>query len=58
MLPMKATASPCFGCFKLIANAGLGRIVFGEFYRDDRIFTLSEKLGIQLQHLALAEATP
>jgi dCMP deaminase len=50
------TASPCFGCFKLIANAGLGRIVFGEFYRDDRIFTSSEKLGIQLQHLALAEA--
>src|ERR1051325_3876877 len=22
------TASPCFGCFKLIANAGLNRIVF------------------------------
>lgn len=50
------TASPCFGCFKLIANAGLGRIVFGEFYRDDRIFQLSEQLGIQLQHLALPEA--
>jgi dCMP deaminase len=49
------TASPCFGCFKLIANAGLVRIVFGEFYRDNRIFELSEKLGIQLQHLALAE---
>jgi dCMP deaminase len=50
------TASPCFGCFKLIANAGLLRIVFGEFYRDDRIFQLSEKLGIALQHLALPEA--
>jgi len=45
------TASPCFGCFKLIANAGLARIVFGEFYRDERIFTLSKELGITLEHL-------
>jgi dCMP deaminase len=42
------TASPCFGCFKLIANAGLKRIVYGEFYRDERIFVLSEALGIKL----------
>jgi dCMP deaminase len=42
------TASPCFGCFKLIANAGLRRIIYGEFYRDERIFTLSEALGIKL----------
>jgi dCMP deaminase len=45
------TASPCFGCFKLIANAGLSRIVFGEFYRDERIFTLSKAIGITLEHL-------
>jgi len=45
------TASPCFNCFKLIANAGLRRIVFGEFYRDDRIFTISEQLGLELCHL-------
>src|SRR6476661_8644085 len=32
------TASPCFGCFKLIANAGIQRIAFWEFYRDERIF--------------------
>src|ERR1700704_2770577 len=32
------TASPCWICFKQIANGGLRRIVFGEFYRDDRIF--------------------
>ncbi|MBK7395952.1 MAG: dCMP deaminase family protein [Myxococcales bacterium] len=44
------TASPCFGCFKMIANAGLRRIVFGEFYRDQRIFELSQKLGIELVH--------
>lgn len=47
------TASPCFGCYKLIANSGLGRIVFGEFYRDSRIFELSEKLGIKLDHLPI-----
>jgi dCMP deaminase len=45
------TASPCFGCFKLIANAGLTRIVFGEFYRDERIFEFSRTLGIDLVHL-------
>ena len=47
------TASPCFGCYKLIANSGLTRIVFGEFYRDSRIFELSEKLGIKLDHLPI-----
>jgi len=47
------TASPCFGCFKLIANAGVRRIVFGEFYRDERIFNLSKTLGIELLHLAI-----
>ncbi|MGC4089299.1 MAG: dCMP deaminase family protein [Polyangiaceae bacterium] len=50
------TASPCFGCFKLIANAGLRRIVFGEFYRDQRIYKLSEQLGISLHHQPIAGA--
>jgi dCMP deaminase len=45
------TASPCFGCFKLIANCGLRRVVFGEFYRDERIFEFSRKLSIDLVHL-------
>jgi dCMP deaminase len=48
------TASPCFACFKLIANAGITRIVFGEFYRDERIFAFSEQLHIQLVHLPAA----
>ena len=52
------TASPCFGCFKLIANAGLSRIVFGEFYRDERIFEFSRQLGIELVHLPEKSATP
>lgn len=50
------TASPCFGCFKLIANAGLNRIVFGEFYRDERIFEFSKQLGMELRHVPLASA--
>ncbi len=42
------TASPCWSCFKLIANSGIKRIVFGEFYRDKRIFDVSQKIGIEL----------
>ena len=42
------TASPCWGCFKLIANAGCARIVYGEFYRDERIFAFARELGIEL----------
>jgi dCMP deaminase len=45
------TASPCFNCFKLIANAGITRIIFGEFYRDEKIFEFSKQLGIELIHL-------
>jgi dCMP deaminase len=45
------TASPCWSCFKLIANAGLRRIVFAEFYRDERIFEFCQKLGIELVNL-------
>jgi len=45
------TASPCWNCFKMIANAGLGRVVFGEFYRDSRIFEVAQELGMELVHL-------
>jgi dCMP deaminase len=45
------TASPCWTCFKMIANAGLHRIVFGEFYRDPRIFEMSNLIGIELVDL-------
>jgi len=45
------TASPCWGCFRLIANSGLTQIAFGEFYRDPRIFEYSERLGIELLDL-------
>ena len=48
------TASPCFGCFKLIANAGIHKVVFGEFYRDKKIFDFSNALGLELVHHELA----
>ncbi len=54
------TASPCWGCFKMIANAGLEKIVYGEFYRDERIFEVAGKLGIELGALSAGSpaATP
>jgi len=49
------TASPCWPCFKLIANSGARRIVFGEFYRDQRIFEYAQALGIELVELKVPE---
>ena len=45
------TASPCWNCFKLIVNSGMRRILFGEFYRDERIFEVARQLGIELVDL-------
>lgn len=45
------TASPCWPCFKMIVNAGIKRIVFAEFYREEKVFDVAEKLGIVLDHL-------
>ncbi len=45
------TASPCWNCFKTIANSGILRILYGEFYRDARIFEVAARLGIELLHL-------
>ncbi len=50
------TASPCFSCFKMIANAGIRRIAYGEFYRDERIFDFASRLGIELVLCAVTEA--
>ena len=47
------TASPCWQCFKQLANAGIVRICYGEFYRDNRIFEIAAKIGIELVHVPL-----
>ncbi len=49
------TASPCWTCFKLLANSGIDEIIFGEFYQDDRIFEAARLAGIKLLHLPSTE---
>lgn len=45
------TASPCWTCFKLIANAGLKAIYYGEFYRDRKSLAIAPRVGIRLVDL-------
>jgi dCMP deaminase len=49
------TASPCFNCFKLIVNAGIQTVHYGEFYRDDRVLEFAREAGIRLVHLGLED---
>ena len=49
------TASPCFNCFKLIVNAGIRTVYFGEFYRDEQVLKFAEELGIEMIHLGLSD---
>jgi len=46
------TASPCWYCFKLIANAGIRTIYYGEFYREARSIEVARQLGIRLVDLS------
>ena len=46
------TCSPCFICFKMIANSGIKQILFGEFYRDEKIFEIAAQIGIGLIDLS------
>ena len=50
------TASPCWTCFKMLANAGIKKIYYGEFYRDERIFDVAKKLGIELKHIKVDQS--
>lgn len=52
------TASPCWSCFKQVTNSGIRRIVFGEFYRDTRIFDIAKQLNVELHHLPLDGKPP
>jgi len=52
------TASPCWDCFKLIANSGLVRVFFGEFYRDKRSLEVAGSVGIELIDLSEDEPQP
>jgi dCMP deaminase len=49
------TASPCFNCFKLIANAGIRRVHYGEFYRDERVLEFARDASIEMIHMGVEE---
>ncbi len=49
------TASPCFNCFKLIVNAGIRCVYYGEFYRDDRVMLFADEVGVEMHLLGLDE---
>ncbi len=43
------TASPCIECAKLIIQAGIKRVVYGEKYRLDEGLKLLERAGIKVE---------
>lgn len=51
------TASPCWPCFKMLANAGVKKIYYGEFYRDEKSFKVAKELGIELVHIKVDQSS-
>jgi dCMP deaminase len=47
------TASPCWNCFKLIANSGIKKIYYQEVYGDKRSLDVSKEIGIELLFISL-----
>ena len=47
------TASPCIECAKLIIQAGIKRVVYGEKYRLDDGVKLLERAGIEVVYLEI-----
>jgi dCMP deaminase len=45
------TASPCWPCFKNIANAGIKTIYYAEFYRDEKFLDVAMSLGIDVHQI-------
>jgi dCMP deaminase len=42
------THSPCLDCAKLIYQSGIGRVYYGENYRDDAGIRFLEKSGVEV----------
>ena len=51
---MYITASPCIECAKLIIQAGIRRVVYGENYRLDDGIKLLQRAGIETLFIDLA----
>ena len=45
------TASPCLECAKLIIQAGIKRVVYGEKYRIDDGIRLLQRAGIEVDYI-------
>lgn len=50
------TASPCIECAKLIIQAGIKRVVYGEKYRLTDGIDLLERAGVTVEYLPIEEA--
>jgi dCMP deaminase len=50
------TASPCLTCFKLIANCGITKVYYKEFYRDERISAYARQSGIELVYMGIEKS--
>ena len=48
-------ASPCWNCFQLIANSGIKRIYYLEFYRNENVLTVAKQAGIELKQVTLED---
>lgn len=48
---MYVTVSPCWNCFKMIANCGIRRVVFKDLYDDRMVFETAMKVGILLEQI-------
>jgi len=46
------TASPCWNCFQLLANSGISKVYYGDFYREQRSVEVAEQLKIELIDLS------
>ena len=51
---MYVTHSPCVPCAKLIVNADIEKVVFGETYRDEEGIRLLKRAGVQVVQLVEA----
>ena len=49
------TASPCIECAKLIIQAGIKRVVYGEKYRLTDGVDLLERAGVKVEYLPIDE---
>ena len=49
------TASPCIECAKLIIQAGIKRVVYGEKYRLTDGIDLLERAGVTVEYLPIEE---